>query len=124
MSKKLPELADVDKLSIEELAMLSAPAMTRVLHRLSPERKVELLDECEEHINHATAKACMPGQLCADPKEATRFAQPYTLIKKYSYLYTCIAGYQTKDDLMHKEFEQYCEMRGMSCHGNLKNIKR
>ncbi len=61
--------------------------------------------ECEQRIWAATVVAASIGQQCTDHKKASRWLAPYTLVKKYSHLYTCIAGWQTKKDLEERTLE-------------------
>jgi len=96
-----------DRLTLDDLLGMSAPTMTRALKGMSPVHKNELLIECEQRIRGAVTSATAVGQECADSRGITRYPAPYTLVKKYSYLYTCIAGWQTKKDLEEREAEFY-----------------
>jgi len=98
-----------DRLTLDELLEMAAPTMTRALKGMSQVHKDELLMECEQRIRTATISATSVGQQCADYSGISRWPAPYTLVKKYSYLYTCIAGWQTKKDLEDRAAEYYAK---------------
>jgi len=99
-----------DRLTLDELLEMAAPTMTRALKGMSQVHKDELLVECEQRIITATYASTAVGQQCADNKGISRWPASYTLVKKYSYLYTGIAGWQTKKDLEEREIEYYARL--------------
>lgn len=103
--KPSPITIDVNILTLDELFEFSSHMMARVLKLMSPEHKAKLLLECEEKIYYTTMQATRVGQACVDAKGITRFPEPYTLVKKYSYMYTCIAGWQSESDLEERAAE-------------------
>lgn len=107
MGKKPMPLVDPNTLTLDQVAMLQSSRMSRAIKGMSPEHKRALLKECEEKIYVAQMKATSVGQECCDEKGVTRFPSPYTLVKKYSYLYTCISGWMTKEDLVNREEERF-----------------
>lgn len=107
MSRKPIKLKDANTFTLEELGTLSATAMTRVLNDMSAEHKQKLLDECVYLIEEATRAGTAVGQAWTDTKEPSRFPTPYGAVKKFSYLYTCISGWQSVADLEEREREKF-----------------
>ena len=98
MSSRVKITADTTQLTIEELASLSARTMQKVLRAMPKDHRKALLGECEEKIDILSEACTRPGYECADSK-IVGFTSPYTMLKKYSHMYTCLAGFQTAGDL-------------------------
>ena len=101
------KLKDANTFTLEELSMLSPQTMHKVISQMSPEHKNELLAECEMRIREATERGTAVGMAWTDTRGISRFPSPYALAKKYSNLYTCIAGYQTDADLEARRQEKF-----------------
>jgi len=108
MSKRIT-YKNPDEFTLEELGTLTSATMYKIIRQISPERKKELLAKCEAMVHLAIEKGTAPGQIWADSRAITRFPSPYAIYKKYAYLYTCIAGYQTDEDIQAHREEQFQE---------------
>lgn len=103
-TKPLPIQAP-DEIPLDQIVEMSTVLMQRVIKGLSTDRRAELLAEIEIRIDMANSAACAPGRMYADDRGVTRFPSPYTMVKKYSYIYTCIAGWSSNKDLEAREEE-------------------
>ena len=112
MAKATP-IYDPDRFGVEDLFEMSSHTLNRVLRTMSPEHKDALLDECRMKIEVATCAVCRPGHACSDSKGITRFPNAYTTVKKYSYIYTVLAGWQSEADLKARAQEKF-EREGFS----------
>lgn len=112
MSKSFT-LKNANEFTLEELSALSPRSLTKILDQMTNEHKQELLDECLMRIEVATARGTAVGNEWADSRGVTRFPSPYVLAKKYTYLYTCIAGWATEADLEARSREKI-EKEGFS----------
>lgn len=118
MAKAIP-IYNPDRFGVEDLFEMSSPAMNRVLRAMSQEHKHALAEECLVKIEVATGVVCSSGHECADSRGVTRFPSPYTVVKKYTYMYTVLAGWQSEADLEVREQEKF-EREGITeemCEG-------
>ena len=109
MSSRVKITADTTQLTIEELASLSPRTMQKVLRAMPKDHRKALLSECEEKIDILSETCTRPGYECADSK-IVGFTSPYTMLKKYSHMYTCLAGFQTAGDLEERMRDQCIEL--------------
>lgn len=112
MARAIPT-HDPDRFEVDDLFEMSSHTMNRVLRSMSPEHKAKLANECLVKIDVATGVVCSPGHECADSRGITRFPNPYTIVKKYTYMYTVLAGWQSEADLEAREQEKF-EREGIS----------
>jgi hypothetical protein len=105
MSSRVKITADTTQLTIEELASLSPRTMQKVLRAMPEDHRKALLSECERKIVEYGLACTRPGYECADSK-IVGFTSPYTMLKKYSHMYTCLAGFQTAGDLEERMRDQ------------------
>lgn len=106
MAQAVKISADVTKFTIEEIAALSPHAMEKVLKAMPQEHRTKLLKECEKIVLVFSVACTRVGYECADSKQPGQ-VNPYTMLKKYSHIYTCLAGYQTSRDLHSKTVEKW-----------------
>lgn len=97
---------DPDELPLDAIVEMSSDLMRKVIQSMNPERKELLLAEVEERIIQCNAAAQRPGLMYADEKGPTRFPHPYTMVKKYTYIYTVMAGWFSAEDLRQREEEK------------------
>lgn len=102
-----PNLKEPDTFTLEEVCSLSPRSMTKIILQMSPEHKAELMSECEMRIRVAEAQGSAVGHEWADYRGVTRFPSPYVLAKKYTYIYTCLAGWFTEADLEARAQEKF-----------------
>lgn len=112
MARAIP-IHDPDRFEVDDLFEMSSHTMNRVLRAMSPEHKTKLANDCLVKIDVATSVVCSPGYECADSRGITRFPNPYTVVKKYTYMYTVLAGWQSEADLEAREQEKF-EREGIS----------
>lgn len=106
MATRRFKLKNPETMTLDEIAILSPKVMQDAFNEISSQRRTELLDECLHRINVSTTTAASPGHLMSDSKGVTRFPTSYTLIKKYSYVYTVLTGWFSNSDLIQREMEQ------------------
>ena len=104
MGKRLI-LPGANTATLDEMFEMSPRTFEACIRRLTPERRQELLLECEERLEYATGRACGTGFAFCEDRTPNRFSNGYHLVKKFSYMYTCLAGYQTNADLEMREME-------------------
>ena len=112
MAKAIP-IYNPDRFGVEDLFEMSSHTINRVLRAMSQERKNVLAEECLVKIEVATNIVCSPGHVCADSRGITRFPNPYTVVKKYTYMYTVLTGWQSEADLEARAQEKF-EREGIS----------
>ena len=96
----------INKMSLEELASIgNARTQEAVLKRLSPSRREALIQECEDRVTFYQNKICNPGFEATSPRsfQGNGFSDPYTELKRYSHIYTCLAGWMTAEDMTVRE---------------------
>lgn len=120
-----------DDLPLDILVEMSSDLMRKVVRQMTSERKTALLQEIEDRIAESNAAACAPGRMYADEKGPTRFPHPYTMVKKYSYIYTVVAGWFSKDDIdireeekTHAAIEEYAKQWDLSFEDAKKDLER
>jgi hypothetical protein len=98
-------IEEVNKMSLEDIAAISnSHTQEAVLKRLMPSRRAELCILCEEKVLTYQAKVASTGQECASPRSFTGcFVDPYSQLKKYSHIYTVLAGWMNEEDLKVRE---------------------
>lgn len=106
-------IADPDRFTIDDLLEMTTVTMNRTMKAFSEEHKQALLVDCVQRIEFAQMRVCGVGQEASDSRGVTRFPNPYTLLKKYSYMYTCLSGWQSESDLLAREQAMY-EEHGMT----------
>lgn len=92
----------VNKMTLEEFACVGNPhTQDALLKRLAPAKRDELKQECYDTIIELENKIGQVGFEAASPKtfQGRGFMDPYTLLKKYSHVYTVLAGWMTNEDL-------------------------
>lgn len=99
MAIKLPMDQDfVNNITAEELGALQARNCEKVLKTMNQEQRLRMLIEVENTIYRMEAALDEPFVPVAD-KHMFRCTNPYTEMKKYSHIYTILAGWLTKEDL-------------------------
>ena len=107
MSTRLQiSIEQVNALPFDELLSFSnSHTQAAVLSRLSPGRREALIHEVEERIGHLEGKICGIGYEAASPRVymGGAYVDPYSLMKKYVYVYTVLTGWMTDADLKVRE---------------------
>ena len=99
----LRNLKDANLFTLEEVRVLSHRLQARIIGQMSVERRKELTAQCLEKVIFAQNATCCRPINVADPKEPTNTLPPYTTLKIYENLYTCLAGWQFEADLAPRE---------------------
>lgn len=103
------QIYEPDRFTIDDLLDMSSPMMNRVMKAFSSEHKQVLLADCLVRIEYAQSRVCGVGQVASDSRGISRFPNPYTLLKKYTYMYTCLSGWQSETDLEERERAQLAQ---------------
>lgn len=105
-SRLTVSIEEVNTMSLTQIAAIGNPhTQEAILKRLMPSRKAELIKECEAVIFQAQEKINQVGYEAASPRsfQGAQFVDPYTILKKYSYIYTTLSGWMTEEDLSVRE---------------------
>ena len=93
----------INQMTLEEIAGISNPrTQEAVLNRLTVDRKAELAKKAEDLVYFFQNQICQTGY-AACPGTNFKTTDPYTNLKKYSHLYTVLAGWMTKEDMASRE---------------------
>ena len=101
LSRPKVNVRDPESILLDDLVEMDARFMEAVIRRMSIDHKTTLLAECEVRVYQYEG---ITARTSADiaPRGFERFPTPYAMLKKWSYIYSCLAGYQTNADLEQK----------------------
>lgn len=108
------KVTNPDRFTVDELFELSPRTMNAVIHAMSEGHRKELLEECRHKIEDANEIVCSVGHEAADSKGITRYPNPYTICKKYTYMYSNLSGWAYESDLQAREQEQFEAQGGLT----------
>ena len=112
MAKAEP-IHNPDRFEVDDLFEFQGRTMMRIIRQMTEEHRQSLVEECLRKIQIAQDSVCRPGFEACDSRGVTRFPNPYTVMKKYTYMYTALTGWSTDTDLEARENEKF-QREGMS----------